>query len=180
MIKMIVLFVFLALLIYCIKKYVIYRKRKNKSIEDFLKKVNKAIKMNNVVVSKEYDFNREIKYQKRVIPLGKVIFDFVNKKVLIYETFISKIDHFICIPDINFFSYENLLDCSVFCENNILEDFDNDYFLNNKEKILLKLNFSGYVCESLLIRFLSINDYELFIKLYQVFKQIVLNNKKIA
>lgn len=171
-----ILLLVIYILIIIIKKYIIFINGRNSSIDSFITRVNNEIKFNNLNISKEYVFNRFIKYKNMFVPLGKVIFDEVNKKIIIYETFIYKLTKFVCIPDIWCFSYFDVIECDILVNNVLLYEIENDYILNNKKNayIRIKLKECHYY---IILRFMSINDIDLFVKLYKKMIEVINKNK---
>ena len=56
----------------------------NKSFLLFINRVNNFIESNNFVVSRIIEFNRFYKYKGKKIPLGSILFDDLNKQLIIY------------------------------------------------------------------------------------------------
>lgn len=73
------LFIFFSFIVFLFLNIIFFVDKRNESINNFIKKVNKIIKDNGINISKEYTFNRFINYQKERISLGKIIFDDDNK-----------------------------------------------------------------------------------------------------
>jgi len=141
--KYFILFILLVLLL-VLFRYLFIKVKLNKSFLLFINRVNDFINSNNFVVSEIIEINRFYKYKGKKIPLGSILFDDLNKQLIVYETFIYKDKNIICIPDIRLFKYDDINKCivndnfskiyiessnEVFCINHLSVN-DNDKFIN--------------------------------------------------
>ena len=155
--KYFILFILLILLL-LFARYLFIKVKLNKSFLLFINRVNDFINSNNFVVSKIIEFNRFFKYKGKKIPLGSILFDDLNKQLIIYETFIYKDKNIICIPDIRLFKYNDINKCIV------NDDFSKIYIESTNEVFC--------------INSFSVNDIDIFKKIYNEIV-LILNNKKI-
>lgn len=179
-----IIYLLLVLLIY---QLVIYLNKRKKSLLLFLERVEKNFNNNCFNADKTFNFNRYVKYDNQVIPLGKLIIDEKRKKILIYETFFSKDEHLICLPDIRIFKYNDLISCQINLNGELmsLNELDKLHRLLPKKKLLfdevhLILKIENHFFKCISLRLYSINDYELFCDIYSQLSKIVKENKKIA
>lgn len=143
--KYFILFILLIFLLLLFRYFVIKRKI-NKSFLLFINRVNEFVEGNNFVVSRIIEFNRFYKYKGKKIPLGSILFDDLNKQLIIYETFIYKNKNIICIPDIRLFKYDDINKCTM----------NDDFF-----KIYIESSNEVFCINSF-----SVNDIIVFKKIY--------------
>lgn len=152
--KYFILFILLIFLLLLFRYFVIKRKL-DKSFLLFINSINNFIESNNFVVSRIIEFNRFYKYKGKKIPLGSILFDDLNKQLIIYETFIYKDKNTICIPDIRLFNYSDINKCTM-----------NDNF----SKIYIESSNEVFCINSF-----SVNDIDVFKKIYNEIVFIIVN-----
>ena len=167
---------FYLICLFIIYKFILFKNKKNNSINIFLERIDKDYNKKIENVSRYYEFNRNIKYKKSIIPLGKICFDDINKDIFIYETFYNKDNHIVCLPDIRIFKYNDLIECNLYEKNKLINigTFDNkigNINKNNDIVILLKIKNNFY--NHLKFHLSSINDSSLFREVYYEFKNII-------
>lgn len=149
-------------------RFIHVKNKLNKSFLLFFNRINDFIENNNFVVSNILEFNRFYKYNGKKISLGAILFDDLNKQLIIYETFIYKDRNIICIPDIRLFKYSDIKKCVIKVDNkiiNINQVVDNNY---SKIKLIIETNNDIYT-----INFLSVNDINLFINICVELKKLM-------
>lgn len=163
----------LSLLIFFMIKWIFYKKKINKSLLSYINYVNNFIKKNNFNINRIIEFNRFYRYKKKKISFGAILFDDINKQLIIYETFIYKKKKVICIPDIRLFKYSDINKCLIRFNN---ENIDiNKIYSNNLNRIMIYIETLDEVFN---ISFLSVNDLELFKMIYYEIVMLI-NNKEI-
>lgn len=90
-----------------------------KSIERFNEMVENAIKRNKIIETRSITFRRFVLFDNHRIPLGKIIIDDINQKIMFYETFCSSEDTLICIPTIDIIEFNEIIKCE-FNEGKVL------------------------------------------------------------
>lgn len=152
--KCFILFILLISLIFLIR-YLFAKRKLDKSLLLFINKVNNFIESNNFVISKIIEFNRFYKYKGKKISLGSLLFDDLNKQLIIYETFVYKDKNIICIPDIRLFKFDDINKCIV------KDDFSKIYIESSNEVFC--------------INSFSVNDNYVFKNIYNEIVFIIVN-----
>ena len=180
---LILILCFLIIILWNLKNY--YKKSK-KALNIFLERVENAFNNNNVIVSEIFKFDRMVKVNNKRIPLGLLIIDENHKQIFIYETFWSKDERLICLPDIRVFKYDDLIKCKIMFKNKELKisEFRKMFKIKIIKKeyknILLVLEIKNHFFEKIMIRLSSINNLETFFQIYHCLTKIIQENKKIA
>ena len=165
------------LILKSIFKIINKRKRTTESIIKFTNSINKAFNKNHINTKNEITFNRYIKFQNQIIPLGKIIIDNENYKIFFYETFFQAKEKTLCLPDIRCFNFNQLAKCELYNNNETISIKElNELFINNKinfNNITMTIKTKDYDFLQIDLKLSSINDFETFKNIYNSLKNAI-------
>jgi len=167
------------LILFLIKIRITKMINKKNSIIIFQNILHKSLRKCKIKSTKEIAFNRYVKMNKKKIPLGKIIVDSKNSLIFFYETFCIVDENIISLPDIRFFSFNQLMDCQIMYDDSFitLNDYCNmkSVIKKKKEYLELKLIIKNFSYSPLIIKYNSINNFDKFYNIYNTLNNIIKN-----
>lgn len=160
---------------------VIYIFNKLKSIIIFIKDVNTELTKNDIKETRAIPFGKHIHFKGKAIPLGKVIIDDENSKILIYETFKRKDDGTICRPDVNVLEFKDLQRCKLMYEYELIQEKELFYIMFNDvidwKSLSIEISSKKEDFYPFRLDLNSVGKYETLIDIYKMLNKIVEHQK---